>query len=383
VDSLKILLLDPHLKGGGQVRYLTNLATELTRRGHQVTIGCRPQSVLVENAHVARCAVLNEFNFRGGLRLQAWRQDLRKIRRFIAVAKPDIVHVSGSQDHWLAALANRFTRRPVCVVRTRHNTYEVKENLGNRLLNLRWTDYQIVVCDMVRRRLAAQPVFDGGRLCAIHNGVDAEAYKPDLEARHEARAALGYRPEDIVVGIAARLVHAKGHEFLFRAAAQLREAFPAMRLLVLGQGEREIFLRQLVNSLQLAKIVQFAGFRDDMARCVQAFDIGVQPSIDCDTSSFSLKEQMAAEKPVIASDFGGLTEIVTDGVEGFIVKAGTVEPLAEALRKLLNDADLRRCMGVAGRERVLKEFTVEVFAERTLEAYRTALEVHHERTASR
>ena len=68
-----------------------------------------------------------------------------------------------------------------------------------------------------------------------------------------------------------------------------------------------------------------------MARCTQAFDIGIQPSIDCDTSSFSMKEQMAAEKPVIASDYGGLVEIITDGAEGLVAPTGTVEPLDDLL----------------------------------------------------
>lgn len=118
-----------------------------------------------------------------------------------------------------------------------------------------------------------------------------------------------------------------------------------------------------------------------MPYCLQAIDIGVQPSIDCDTSSFSLKELMAAEKPVVASDYGGLTEIVTDGEDGLVVPAGTAEPLAEALRSLLRDRELRHKLGEAGRRRVLRDFTVQVFARRTLDAYHQALEVHRERLA--
>jgi len=135
--------------------------------------------------------------------------------------------------------------------------------------------------------------------------------------------------------------------------------------------------------------LKFGGFREDMSYCTQAFDAGAQPSIDCDTSSFSLKEQMACEKAVVASDYGGLGEIVTDGIEGFVVPSGVVEPLAAAIRRLANDASLRKTMGAAGRARVLRDFTVQVFARRTLDAYRHALELHrrattglHERTSS-
>ncbi|NIA13106.1 MAG: glycosyltransferase [Nitrospiraceae bacterium] len=374
-------MTDPHLSGGGQVRYLANLARELTALGHSVTIGCRPGSVLRDRAREAGCECLDRFFFRGGLRPRSWTHDIAEARRFIAAESPDILHVSGSQDHWTLALANRLAGRPVCVVRTRHNTYKVKDNLPNRVLNLRWTDYQIVVCNVVRETLQRQPTFDGSRMCSIHNGVDAETFYPDPAARAKARTEFGYADGDLVCGIAARLVKAKGHAFLFKAAALLRETLPQLRILVLGQGGMEAGLRGLADECGIVGIVHFAGFRDDMAHCTQAFDIGIQPSIDCDTSSFSMKEQMAAEKPVIASDYGGLVEIITDGAEGLVVPTGTVEPLAEAIRKLASDAPLRTRMGQAGRERILREFTVQVFASRTVEAYRRAIEVHHERVA--
>lgn len=382
-QPLHILMTDPHLRGGGQVTYVTRLAGELTRLGHRVVIGCKTDSVLAALASEAGCAAHNRFIFKGGLRPRAWLHDLREAQCYIREQKPDILHVSGSQDHWVLALANRLLGRSTCLVRTRHNTYPVKDNWPNRLLNRAWTDYQIVVCDSVRRTLAEQPTFDGPRMCSIHNGVNPDQYRPDLEARQAARAEFGYSEGHVVCGIAARLVPAKGHEFLFKAAALLREAHPEIRLLLLGQGDLEPELRTLAKQLGIEDILTFAGFRTDMARCTQAFDIGVLPSIDCDTSSFSLKEEMAAEKPVVASDHGGLPEIVSDGQEGFVVPAGTVQPLAEALARLLDNPALRVTMGKAGRERALRDFSLRVFAERTAQAYYRALEIHRERTASR
>lgn len=379
---LHILLTDPHLRGGGQVRYLTNLGRELLRLGHRVTIGCRPGSVLIERAKEIGADVHPHFPFRGGLRPLAWAEDLRRIRRFILEQRPDIIHVNLSQDHWSCGVANRLMGFPVCLLRTRHNTYPVRDTYANRVLNRNWTDYQIVVCDVVRATLAEQPTFNADRLRSIHNGVEADLYKPDPEQRKAARAEFGYDDGHVVLGIAARLVTDKGHEFLFRAAAQVKGKWPQMRILVLGEGEREAELRELVQSLGLAECVTFAGFRDDMARCTQAFDIGVQPSIGCDTSSFSLKEQMAEEKPVIASDYGGLAEIVDDGVEGLVAPAGMVEPLAESIDRLIADSELRLRMGKAGRQRVLREFSVQVFAQKTVETYRHALELHRQRRES-
>lgn len=379
---MHILLTDPHTDGGGQVRYIESLARELVRMGHRVTIGCRTNSILVDVAHNTGCEVLPEFRFARGLRLRSWLHDLRAMRRYLESEAPDVVHVNGSQDHWVAALVKAFFLRGLCLVRTRHNTYRVKNSLVNRILNRTLTTYQICVCDMVRQSLASHPAFRPDRLTSIHNGVDADKYCPDAESRARARADLGYHPGDLVCGIAARLVKAKGHTYLFQAFQQLVDAFPEARLLILGQGALADSLKAEVRDLGLEERVAFGGFRDRMEVWVQAFDIGVLPSIDCDTSSFSLKEQMAAEIPVVASDYGGLPEIVNDGQEGFVIPHGTVGPLADALKALLADDSLRRDMGRRGRRRVLEEFTGAVFAERTAAAYETALEIDREHTAS-
>lgn len=378
-QPLQILITDPHLSGGGQVRYVANLAAQLVRLGHKPVIGCRQGSILTKAAAGAECPALDSFVFRGGLRPGAWTNDLALFRRCVTAEKPDIIHASGSQDHWTAALANVTLGRPVCIVRTRHNTYSVAGHLPNRILNRRWTDYQIVVCDTVRKDLAKHPAFQPGRLCSIHNGVDAQLFSPSSETRAAARAEFGYDTSHIVCGIAARLVEAKGHAYLFRAAALLKEKVPQFRILCLGQGAKETELKQLAADLGIEPLVRFGGFRNDMHRCVQAFDIGVQPSVDCDTSSFSLKEQMACELPVVASDYGGLVEIIDDGVEGRVVPTATVEPLAEAIEALARDPARRAAMGKAGRARVLRDFTVEVFAKRTVEAYRRALSFAEQR----
>jgi len=153
---------------------------------------------------------------------------------------------------------------------------------------------------------------------------------------------------------------------------------PEIKLLVLGAGELEKDLKKLAIDLGISDKIVFAGYRKDMAYCTQAFDIAVLPSIDCDTSSFSLKEAMAEGKPVIASNYGGLPEIIDDGIEGKIVPAGTVEPLAQAIKELVKNSEIRTEMGKRARERAIYKFSTEQFINKTLEAYFKALEFHRE-----
>lgn len=379
---LHILLTDPHSDGGGQVRYVQNLAGELVALGHRVTIGCRRGSVLVDVARDTGSETLDVFHFARGMRPRRWGSDLRSLASFLKRSQPDIVHVNGSQDHWVAGLTRKLFGRRAPIIRTRHNTYSVKRGAANRWLNTGCTAHQITVCEMVRTTLSGHPAFDPARLTAIHNGVDTARYAPDAACRERMRSEFGFGEHDVVFGIAARLVEAKGHRYLFEAAARLAGDLPDLRVLVLGQGALEARLRAQVAQLGLEAQVHFAGFRNDMEQCVHAFDVGALPSIDCDTSSFSLKEQMAAGIPVITSDYGGLPEIVSDGQEGHVVPNGTVEPLATAMRALAESPLRRREMGEAGRRRVLSEFSLQSFSKRTVDVYRNVLKAAHEHSSS-
>ncbi len=373
---LTVLITDPHRRGGGQVSYVSLLAEKLAAAGHRAIIGGCKDSVLVERGKRAGVEVFDGFTFARGLRIGAWMQDIAAMRWFIRDQQPDVVHVSGSQDHWVAALANRSLGSPICIVRTRHNSYPVHDGLTNRILNRRWTDYQIVLGEGLRGQLAKQKAFELDRLHLVRNGVDPDMYRPNPAARKAARAEFGYTDDHIVVGIAARLVVAKGHEYLIKAVAQLRDEFPQLRVLALGEGQLRNELEQMAAEHGVADRFYFAGFNEDMPRCIQAIDIGTLPSVECDVSSFVVKEQMAAEIPMIVSDHGGLPEDVNDGVEGFVVPAGQVEPLAEAIRTLAGDPQKRAAMGKAGRERVLREYTIDTFINGTVEAYRRACALH-------
>lgn len=358
------------------MRYISTLAAGLHEQGHRVTVGCRPKSVLIEETRRSACP-FDGFHFKGGLRPGAWTHDLHTAGSFLKNSHPDIIHVNGSQDHWTMALANQVSGHTIPLLRTRHNTYAVSANPANIVLNRKLTDFQIVVCDTVRQSLAKHPAFRADRLCSIHNGVDTDLYHRDEEIRSQARQEFGCESSDLVCGIVARLVPAKGHIFLFEAAALLKNEVPNLLILVFGQGVLEKELRQRAAALGISSRVRFLGFRDDMHYCVQAFDIGVQPSIDCDTSSFSMKEQMAACIPVVASDYGGLHEIIDDGKEGFIVPHGTSAPLAAAIKNLSASSELRRRLGQNARERACKEFSSASFVQRTVETYRRVLETFH------
>ncbi len=377
-QKLKVLITDPHIKGGGQITYVCRLARGLRELGHKVYVGCRKNSVFIEFAEQFQYTPLNKFHFVGGIHPKKWIEDIKTLKEILLEIEPDIIHVNGSQDHWTTAMANQLLRRRFCIVRTRHNTYPLSNHILNRWLNLKCTDYHIAVCELVRQNLINNNHFPEARICSIHNGVDTIEFEHNKEHREKARNEFGFKETDVVCGISARLSPAKGHIFLFKALQRITTECPEIKILVLGTGSLDSELKNLAIELGLSDKIVFAGYRKDMAYCTQSFDIAVLPSIDCDTSSFSLKEAMAEGKPVIASNYGGLPEIINDGIEGRIVPAGTIEPLAQAIKELAKNPALRIEMGKKAQQRAIQMFSVEQFVNKTLGAYSKALELHRE-----
>lgn len=200
------------------------------------------------------------------------------------------------------------------------------------------------------------------RETVVQNGIPMPP-APTPQAREQARAELGLQPDDLAVGIVARLTHVKGHEFLFDAVAKLAPTVPALRVVCIGDGEREAELKALVASSGIADHVHFAGLRRDVARLLPGFDVACLTSrYEC--APLAVIEAMAAGVPVVASDVGTVRDMVTDGVEGLLFPAGDASALAAHLERLAGDATLRARMGSAGRVRAERDFRIEHTAAR-------------------
>jgi glycosyltransferase involved in cell wall biosynthesis len=193
----------------------------------------------------------------------------------------------------------------------------------------------------------------------IPNGVETGP-RPTPEDRAEARAELGLVEDDQAVGMVAALRPDKAHDVLLRGAARLAPDHPRLRVVVIGGGAREGELRALAESLGIADRTLFTGVRSDVRALLPGLDVKVLMSYPVkETFPISVLEAMAAGLPVIATDCGALGDIISEGVEGYLVPVGDDAALADRLRGLLDDPGLRARMGAAGRERAEREFAIE------------------------
>ncbi len=192
----------------------------------------------------------------------------------------------------------------------------------------------------------------------------------------------------IVVGIVAKLSPVKGHQYFLEAAAEIAEARPDVAFLVVGDGIRKRELEEMAAELGIADRVTFAGARDDVPSLLKLMDVFVLSSLS-EGSPNAVLEAMAAGLPVVATDVGGLPEIVIDGESGILVPPGDSGALAAAVRELLDDPTRAGTMGRAGLalamdrhdiEKVVRE--VEGIMDHLLDPFRGQVFGEHGRSVS-
>jgi glycosyltransferase involved in cell wall biosynthesis len=233
----------------------------------------------------------------------------------------------------------------------------------------------IAYSEVVRSAQAWSKGIDPARIDLLHPGLPADRLAPPFDevARKEARAILGVDEEDLVLIGVGRLEEAKGQRLLVDAVARLVGLHPAVRLLLVGEGEGRSDIEAQVRSAGLGDHVRLLGRRGDVASLLRASDVFVSTSR---TEGFGLSvvEAMAAATPVVA--FGGpdlaFSSFIADGRNGRLLSDHTVDALVDALHHLLADPAERAALGTAGRE-VAIAYTAERAAAELFEVHREVL----------
>jgi glycosyltransferase involved in cell wall biosynthesis len=210
------------------------------------------------------------------------------------------------------------------------------------------------------------------KIATIHNGIDLSRVTSTLP-RATARARLGLTEQVFLLGCVARLEEQKGHLYLLRALALLVRNEPAitgsMRLLLVGDGRLRGQLEGQATSLGLTGMTSFLGTRRDVADILKALDVYVMPSL-WEGLSLALLEAMAAGVPVIASDVGGVSQVLASGDYGVKVSPGSAEALAGAIHQLyLEPRDLLSARGSQGRQRVQGDFSLDAVIRKLTKIY--------------
>ncbi|MBI2216392.1 MAG: glycosyltransferase [Candidatus Rokubacteria bacterium] len=347
--------------------WAARVSIELARRGHQVMLGLRAgtESRVIRRARDEGATEITTFGFAGGVRPGTDVADVRRIAALLG--EVDVVHVHRGKEHWLAAVANRITRSPRPIVRTRHIVQAVRAHRGNRWLYGSATALVTAVTDAIRRQYVASGLVAPDRIVTISGGADAERYRPgpaDPEVRRHLTGEIGVP----LVGMVGGLRIMKGHALVVDAVPRLARAGLPLRVVFVGQGSREAIVRDAIRRAGLDDVITVAGFASDLPAVMRALDVGLYVPLESEGMSRVVFEYLAAATPLIASRVGVVPEVLVDGEHAVLVPAGDASALADALARLLGDADLRGRLARAGHRLVGARYSGARVAE-TLEGH--------------
>jgi glycosyltransferase involved in cell wall biosynthesis len=344
---------------GGAERQVVTLAGRMAERGHTVALlVLRPQ--LAEEWPTALRVVHLDMRKNPVSLLIA----LAKGRRFLCDFHPDLLHGHGFHGNLVARFLTLLVPAPL-VISTIHNIYE---GGWPRMLAYRLTDglarRTTAVSHAAAHTFVRLKAVPEQKCTVLTNGIDTAGFAPSSTRRARMRAQMGAEG-DFVWLTAGRIVPAKDYPNLIAAFARVRAACPEFQLWIAGEAMDKESSGGGISALDAATAssgrVRWLGLRRDMPALLDAADGFVLGSA-WEGMPLSVGEAMAMEKPVVATDVGGVRELIADA--GLIVPSKDPDALAAAMLSLMRKtAQDRQSLGIAARSRILKNFSMEAKAD--------------------
>jgi len=362
---MKVVQLLPELNEGGVERGTVELNREFVKRGIQSVViskgGTLARQIEADGGEHIPFDVCSKNPFDAPIRILRLRTLLRAIG-------PDIVHARSRVPAWLAYLANKPLRFPfVTTVHglNRVNRYSEIMTRGDRV---------IVVGEPVRDHILRNYRVNPGKIRLIQRGVDTERFDPeavDREFIESFRRTMNLRDKYVVTSV-GRITWLKDYETFIQAIALLKDEIPEIVGLIVG-GVREDkagyfgTLKRLAATLAVEDRIRFAGSQTRIAEIYALSDVLVNASLKMGNIGRTIVEAFAMDRPVIATTYEGLRNLVVDGVNGYLVATKHPEELASRIRQV-HGGDFS---GI--RSRLDPEYTLDTMVEKTIATYRELL----------
>lgn len=372
-SKIRVLWLIKGLDQGGAERLVVHLGNVRDQKRFHPEVGylIPARSALVPELEASGIPVRCLSNGRS-LDLR-WAAELR---RWLIDEPFDILHMHLRHPATVARIVARSLPESVRpkLVFTEHNIWGADNPVTRwtNALTYRLDDATLAVSPVVHQSL---PKWARRRAEVLVHGVDIAEITAVAESRDAVRAELGIDDRTVVVGTISNLRPQKGYDTLLRAARLLADSDLNVVFLSVGHGTHEATLRALHEKLGLGATFRFLGQRPDAIRVASAFDIFVLAS-NFEGFPVAIMEALVLGLPIVATDVGGVSQAIRDGREGYVVSARRPEVLAEKIRRLALDPQLRGEMSKAARARG-RDFDIRNASSRIEDIYVRLLRGEH------
>jgi glycosyltransferase involved in cell wall biosynthesis len=358
---MRVVTVITRLNIGGASPPVISQAAGLKSRGHDSLLVCgtpRPNEGSMEED--ARREGADVLHLPALCRNPNLVEDARALARLYSLfrrMRPDVVSTHLSKAGAIGRVAARAAGVPVVV-----HTYHGK---GFHVFSSRWKEEATLAAERLLARLATGNIvvsekqraefeslgISPDRLRVIRYGLDLDALMTAEAA--PLHAELGLPASVPLVGVVARVVEIKGQDVLLRAAARLRERFPHVHYLIAGDGHSRPAFEALAGELRLTDRVHFLGWRRDAPALFRSLAVAVLPTVlDFEGTPLAVIEAMAAGCPVVATDVGGVAEVVRHGETGLLVRPRDEAALADAIDAQLSNTAAAAAMAAAAQRLV-------------------------------
>ena len=303
---------------------------------------------------------------------------LREIREYIKKGNFDIVHTHLIHGDVYGTVAARLAHAPH-IISSKHG-YDNYENTSifykiNGLLSP-FVERVITISDALQEKVNRSDMISKGKMVTVHYGLDCLEYlkKSKVDIR-TIREELKLEENHFVFASVGRLVDVKGYPFLIKAVKKMKlEGYKDFCVLIMGDGPLREKLLALSVEMGVEEEIRFLGRREDVSSILSIADAFVLPTLG-EGFGLVILEAMAHKLPVISTTTMAIPEIVVEGETGLLVEPKSVDELAHAMKRLMDDRDFAKKMGETGLLRLKSSFTIPEMVRKTEKIYMEALGV--------
>lgn len=350
-----ILLITPAFEQGGTETYIVNLIDYLKENNYY--------TIVISNGGIRE----NEMNRLGikhikvkcltPKRLFNLIKAVFLISSLIKKEKIALIHASSVYTTIIAKCASLlcWTRRSKVVMTLHGGPTQNIEKKSAKILNV-FADKVIALSEEGKNVLIRNGL-NKSKVTVINNGI-----KPLIKKEQDSER------DKIIIGACGRLTEQKGYSFLIEAVRNTD--IPNLEIWIIGDGELRVKFESMIEEYQLADKIKIFGYRRDIENLLNDIDIFIQTSL-WEPFGISIIEAMSLGKPVIATRVGGIPEVLGDC--GILINPESPSEIADAIKLLVNNEQLRKELGEKAEKRFYENFTQEIMGSKTLEVYKKLL----------
>ena len=367
-----VAMIDDASLGGGQMHVLL-LSKYLHRENIEVAIATESTGWLVAQAQKLNIAthpiaISNKLTW----------QSFQNIYRLLKTQKFDVIHThGGTAGFWGRLVAACLNHKPK-IIHTYHGlhylntaqTKSLKQKIKTAIfqqidqLLLQITDQIICVCRSDYEKAIAAKVANPSKTAIVYNGIEISKFSQPIN-QETSRKIFATASTDFIFGNVGRLHEQKGHKHLLQAFAKVSDR---ARLLIIGDGELKDELIKLADDLKISDRVLFFGARSDVHEFLSAIDVFVMPSL-WEGQPIALLEALAMGKPCIVTDVDGIPEIITNNVNGYLVKPKDIAGLTQAMNQAIDNPEILQKLAKAGVSTITEKFLAQNMAKAIANIY--------------